>query len=455
LDLSSSCLSFIFLQSDASGAQLVACSVIMLILLLCSAMISGSEVAFFSLTPSDNQILEEQEDKTSERVLRLIRIPNRERASKQLLATILIANNFVNVGIVLLSTFVFDSLKHQYAPDMSSLAEIILNIGIVTFLIVLFGEVIPKIYASSFNVRLARFTALPLLVLSRLLKPLSVSLISTTRFVDRGFKSGDQNNISVDELEHAIELTQDEHRSTEEHKILEGIVNFGTKDVKQVMTNRMEVVAFSMDTPFQEILEEVKDRAHSRIPVYRNSLDEITGILYIKDLLPHLQKEEFVWQDILRTPFFVPENKKIDDLLREFQERKIHIAIVVDEYGGTSGLISLEDVIEEIVGDITDEFDDEELQYSMLDDSNYVFEGKTPLIDIYRILNISGNAYEAAKGEADTLAGFIIEQSGKIPLKGEKLIFEDLTFTIEAADKRKVKRVKITLNTFEDESSED
>lgn len=423
----------------------------MVVLLLCSALISGSEVAFFSLSPSDNKLLHDEADKGSQRVLRLTGYPDRESASKRLLATILIANNFVNVGIVLLSTFVFDSVKTSYFPNMGNVTEIVLNIGVITFLIVLFGEVIPKIYASMFNVRLAKFMSLPLNTLAKLFTPLSTALIRTTRFIDRRFSSGDSSNISVDELEHAIVLTQDDERSTDEHKILEGIVNFGTKDVKQVMTNRMDVISFGIDTAFAYVLSEINNRGYSRIPVHQNSLDEITGILYIKDLLPHLQEVNFKWQNTIRTPFFVPENKKIDDLLREFQEKKTHMAIVVDEYGGTSGVITLEDVIEEIVGDITDEFDDEELQYSRLDDKTVVFEGKTPLIDIYRILDIDGQAYEAAKGEADTLAGFAIEQFGKIPVKGEKLIFEDLTFTVEAADKRKVKRIKVTLN---DEASE-
>ena len=421
----------------------------MLVLLVLSALVSGSEVAFFSLSPSAREELRDATDSGSQRVIRLLELPEHERASKWLLATILIANNFINIAIVLVSTFVMDTLS----LDLSQGLEILMNVVGVTFLIVLFGEVIPKVYATSYNKRLARFMSLPLLFIGRAFQPLSWVLIRSTNFVDKRFGQRG-SNISVDELEHALELTQDEDRTSEEHKILEGIVNFGSKDVKQIMTSRMDIKAFTTDQTTHDIIEGILDYGYSRIPVYTKSLDEIEGILYIKDLLPHLQKEDVDWQALLRAPFFIPENKKIDDLLREFQEKKIHLAVVVDEYGGTSGLVTLEDVIEEIVGDITDEFDDDSLQYSKLDDNNYVFEGKTPLIDIYRILDIDGEPYEEAKGEADSIAGFMIEQAGKIPLKGERITFESLTFTVEAADKRRVKRIKITIQEVEEKEND-
>jgi gliding motility-associated protein GldE len=270
-------------------------------------------------------------------------------------------------------------------------------------------------------------------------------MIASTSFVQRKLRKGN-SSFSVDELGHALELTHDEQRSHEEQKILEGIVNFGNIDVKQIMTSRMDVTAVTLDTSFHDLVETIIDAGFSRIPVYRQNLDDIAGVLYVKDLLPHLHRKTFNWQGVLRSPYFIPENKKIDDQLKEFQEKKIHMAIVVDEYGGTSGLVTLEDVIEEIVGEITDEFDSEDLKYSKLDEHNYVFEGKTQLIDIYRILDIDGSPLEAAKGESDTLAGFVIEQAGKIPLKGEKITFREFTFTVDASDKRKVKRVKLTIN---------
>lgn len=436
----------IFLHTQATTTEIVVGLAVILILLLSSALISGSEVAYFSLSPSNIASLKEAQDTKSQRVLRLLEQPDRERASKWLLATILIANNFINIAIVLVSTYVADNV---FPANVTGWTAFTLHVVVVTFLIVLFGEVIPKVYATSNSIALARFMSLPLAFTGQLLRPFSRLLISSTKFVGDNF----QNNtgaISVDELEQALELTQDEDRSTEEHKIFEGIVNFGSKDVKQIMTSRMDIAAFDTETEYNDLIKGILEIGFSRIPIFTKSLDEIAGILYIKDLLPHLSAPEEDWKSLIRTPFFVPENKKIDDLLREFQEKKIHLAVVVDEYGGTSGLITLEDVIEEIVGDITDEFDDEDLQYSKLDDENYVFEGKTPLIDIYRILTIEGDPFEAVKGESDSLAGFLIEQSGRIPVKGEILSFEGLTFTVEAADNRRVKRIKVTLNNQEE-----
>jgi putative hemolysin len=415
----------------------------MLILLICSALISGSEVAFFSLSPKQISDLRSADDRGSIRVLKLLEHPIKESALKRLLATILIANNFVNIALVLLSAYVAEAI---FPPNtMDPLLEILIHVVAVTFVIVLFGEVIPKVYATNNNVTLSRFMSLPISLASGFFKPISLLLIWSTKFIDRKVANSSSESISVDELGHALELTNTEERTEEEQKILEGIVNFGLIDVKQIMTSRIDITSFEIGTPYPELIQGIVGAGYSRIPIYQNSLDEIVGILYIKDLLPHLHKEKFDWEKLIRSPFFVPENKKIDDLLREFQNRKIHVAIVVDEYGGTSGLISLEDVIEEIVGEITDEFDEEDLQYSKIDSSNYVFEGKTALVDMYRVLEIDGGNFESVKGESDTLAGFVVEQSGKIPLKGEKITFEHYTFTIESADKRKVKRIKVTI----------
>lgn len=414
----------------------------MLVLLVVSALISGSEVAFFSLKPDDLEELRMSSDDHSERVITLLEMPDRNIGSRNLLATILVVNNLVNIVIILLSTTVVSTLAPPGSLD--PVLEAVIHIAAVTFLIVLFGEVIPKVYATNYGMKLAKIMALPLQICQRILWILWKPLVSMGSLLDkRNPYSG--NNISVEELGHALELTDSAQRSNEEKRILEGIITFGTKDVKQIMTSRVDIEAIPTEFTFEEVNAQIVSLGFSRIPVYKGSLDEILGVLYIKDLLPHLDNKEFDWQSIIRPPFFVPEKKKIDDMLREFQERKNHMAIVVDEYGGTSGLVTLEDVIEEIVGDITDEFDSEDLQYSRLDELNYVFEGKTALIDIYRVLGIDGEDFESAKGESDTLAGFIIEQAGKIPQKGERTTFGDITFTIESADKRKIKRVKITL----------
>lgn len=423
---------------------------VMLVLIVVSAMFSGSEVAFFSLNIADLDEIEEAGDRSGQRVIELLRDPDRETASKRLLATILIANNFVNIAIILISTFVANSLL----TGVSETVKLIINIGVVTFIIVFFGEVIPKVYATINNRAMARTMSLPLTVTSKVFAIPAGLLLRSTNFIDRRLERRQGKAVSVGELEQALELTQDDERTDEQQKILSGIVSFGSTDVKQIMTSRLDLISASLETPFAELLEIIRSSGFSRIPVCESSLDEIVGILYVKDLIPHLSTDDFAWQDLIRSPFFVPEMKKIDDLLQEFRTKKIHMAIVVDEYGGTSGLITLEDIIEEIVGEIADEFDDEDLHYSKLDDLNYVFEGKTPLIDIYRILDIDGAPFEETKGESDTLAGFVIEHAGKIPLKGERIQFLHYTFTVDAADRRKVKRIKLTINP-DDEILED
>lgn len=447
MDPDSYCLSLILLEIHWSPTLILNLA-LMAVLLVLSALISGSEVAFFSLSPAQRKDLSERTDSKSQNVVQLLEEPDLQQGSQALLATILIANNFINIAIVLISTIVASGVL---PPGLSDVEELVWNIGVITFLIVLFGEVIPKVYATSYNVQLSRVMAKPLQIIKRFVKPLGNLLIKSSKFLEGNRTQHSGINISVDELGHALELTNDDERSNEEQKILEGIVNFGSKDAKQIMTSRVDMIAFPFEAKFQELLAHVQKAGYSRVPVFQNSLDEIAGILYIKDILPHLHEEEYDWQTLVRSPFIVTENKKIDDLLREFQERKIHLAIVVDEYGGTSGLVTLEDIIEEIVGDISDEFDDDNLSYSRLDENNYIFEGKTPLIDIYRILEIDGTPFEAEKGESDTLAGFVIEQSEKIPLKGEKINFREFTFTIEAADKRKIKRLKFTINDPEGE----
>lgn len=415
----------------------------MLVLLLLSALFSGSEVAFFSLSPNDLHSLEDGDDLAEKKVLELLQNPSKKIASKELLATILIANNFVNVAIVLLSSFIANTLISE---SISSAMRNVIQIGVVTFVLVLFGEVIPKVYASSHNVFIAKKVSSFLMFLKKIFKPLSKVLIHSTKFIDKRFKNHSEDGISTDELEHAIELT---HTPGEDKKIYQGIINFGNLIAKQAMTARTDIFAFDVTADFEEILKGVKESKYSRIPVYNENLDTIVGILYIKDVLPFISTKNLEWQNLMRTPFFIPELKKLDDLMREFQERKNHMAIVVDEYGGTSGLITLEDVLEEIVGEITDEFDEDGLNYSKLDENTYLFEAKTSLPDVYRIIGLDNKDFDAVAGDSSTLGGLVVELAGKIPMKGEKINFEHYAFVVDAADKRKVKRIKLILHEKE------
>jgi len=409
-----------------------------LILVVLSALLSGSEVAMFSISNKQRFELEDQNRNANKRVLTLLKEP------KKLLATILIANNFINVSIVMASNFVFNNLIIE--GSISDTMNFIIQVIVITFLILLFGEVIPKVYANNYNLKFSKFMAIPLQLLKKLFYPISQILVNSTNLIDKRIEKR-KESIQANELEHALNLTVDSVDNEDEKKILEGIVKFGNTDVKQIMTPRTDVISFEITTPFNELMSELKEIKYSRIPVFEDSFDKIKGILYAKDLLGKMnEKKNFKWPNLLREPKFVPENKKLDDLLKEFQEEKTHIAIVVDEYGGSSGIVSLEDVLEEIVGEITDEFDEEDVNYKKLDELNYIFDGKTTLIDIYKLLDIDGEIFEKEKGESDTIAGFCIEQAGKILLKNEKISFDRYTITVEAADKRRIKKVKITIN---------
>ncbi|NNC83517.1 MAG: gliding motility-associated protein GldE [Flavobacteriales bacterium] len=415
--------------------------IIILILLACSALISGSEVAYFSLSPVQIKEVSESKVESDVKVDALLQHPER------LLATILILNNLINIAIVVLSSVVVEGMV-----DFNVLGVFwtyFIQIGVVTFIILMAGEVLPKVYASTHNLSLARLMSTPLTGFAIVLKPLSRSLIQMGAMVKKRVKK--DSEITVGHLEHAMEITKDENTRTDETRILEGIVKFGNIDVKQVMTPRVDTFALELNTDFEELLSLVVDKGFSRIPVFRESLDDVAGVLYLKDLIPFIKMRKLNWHKLVRPAYFVPESKKIDDLLNEFQESRRHLAIVVDEYGGTSGIITLEDVIEEIVGEITDEFDDDDLNYTKVDAQTYILEGKTPLVDMYRILEIEGDRFEESKGESDTLAGFIIEQAGKIPLKNERIDFEEFTFIIEAADRRKVRQVKVVMNEQVDE----
>lgn len=416
--------------------SLVSSILMLFILLACSALISGAEVALFSLTPSDLEIENNQNNKRITLISSLLDKP------KKLLATILVANNFINIAIVILFAYLGNFL---FRGISSSIVKFILEVVVVTFLILLFGEILPKIYASRNKLKFATLMAYPLRVLDVLFSPVTLPMRNITLAIHS--KLGKQkSNLSVDQLSQALELASDEDTTKEEQKILQGIVSFGNTDTKQVMRPRIDIFALHVEQKYSEIIPEIIHSGYSRIPIYKDSIDTIVGILYVKDLLPYIDRKQLDWATLLREPFFVPENKKLDDLMAEFQEKKVHLAVVVDEYGGTSGLISLEDIIEEIVGDISDEFDDEELVYSKLDAKNYVFEGKTALKDFYRVIKLEEESvFEDQKGEAETLAGFILEISKSFPKTSSKINFENYVFTIEALDKKRIKRVKVTL----------
>ena len=415
---------------------------ILFLLLVGSALISGSEVALFSLSTTDLESEDSELSVAQKIVIRLLEKP------KKLLATILIANNFINIAIVLLFSSLGETLLNEVNYKLFGILDIrfLIEVVLVTFLILLFGEILPKVYASRNNVKFANFMARPLGFLDTLLTPISLPMRAVTLKIHE--KLGRQkSNISVDQLSQALELTSEKDTTKEEKKILEGIVSFGNTDVKQVMRPRMDVFALNLEEPYAVIIPKIIANGFSRIPVFDTSIDKVTGILYVKDLLPHIEKTNFDWVALQREPYFVPENKKLDDLLNDFKIKKNHLAIVVDEYGGTSGLISLEDIIEEIVGDISDEFDDESLIFSKLDDHNFVFEGRTSLKDFYKIIKLEDTTgFEEIRGEAETIAGLLLEVSGSFPKKGETLKLLNHTFKIEVLDNRRIKQVKFSMN---------
>ena len=423
------------LTIDASTITGVVFIVVLIALLLLSALISGSEVAFFSLGAGELEELEDESTKHNH-IRELLSQP------EELLGTILISNNFVNVGIVILSTYLLNTF---FSPELwSPLLTFIIEILAITGVLLLFGEILPKVYANTARLNFARSVVPFIFRLHKILKPLSKRLSKT---INRINIEGRGPSLSVDDLEQALELTNDEDSTEDEQRILKGIVRFGSTTVKEVMTPRTSVIAIDTKAPFHDTLAHIVDKGYSRIPVYEDQLDQIKGLLYVKDLLPYVDaSDNFGWQDLIRTPFFVPESKKIDDLLKEFQQRRIHLAIVVDEFGGTSGVISLEDVIEEIVGEISDEFDDDDLVYSKLDDHNYVFEAQTPLIDFCRVLDLPKDIFESVDGESDSLAGLVLELAGKFLEKNEEITYEAFTFKVESVDQRKLIRIKVTVN---------
>jgi gliding motility-associated protein GldE len=421
--------------TELGTPYLIINALVFLLLVLGSSLVSGSEVAFFSFTSDQLDDLDEQSP-LDKAILSLL------QKKRELLATILILNNLINIAIVTLSTFFTWSLVATKSPEGT---VVVILSAIVTFIILFFGEVVPKNFANQHNLRFARLTAKPLFLADKLLRPLSYILITVTNIIEKNVERKGRN-ITVDELNQALEITTDENTSQEEKGILKGIVNFSTLTVKQVMKSRMDLTAIDIDLDFHELMDKINKSGFSRIPVFNETIDKIEGILYIKDLIGHIDNDEtFAWQELLRPGYFVPENKKVDSLLKDFQENRVHMAIVVDEYGGTSGLITMEDIIEEIVGEINDEYDDEEIAYNKLDNSTYIFEGKTSLNDFCKVVGTEPTLFDEVKGESESLGGLLLELSNKLPRAGEKIEFNHFLFTIVAVDLRRIKRVRVLI----------
>lgn len=411
--------------------------ILLAFLLICSALISGAEVAFFSLTPS---VIEEQKEAYPKKILK---IENLLKKPKRLLATILVANNFINIGMVLLFASLGDLI---FGDVVNEFVRLFIEIGLITFIILLFGEILPKIYANKNSMIFSRFMVGIIYFLDRkLLFFITYPMSSVTLFLERNFGQK-SNTFSVNTLSQALEFTEQKDTTKQEDQILQGIINFGATDTKQVMCPRIDVFALDKEMTFEEILPLIIEKGFSRIPVYKDKMDQIDGILYVKDLMPNISTPNFKWQDLLREPYYVPENKKLDDLLNEFKVKKMHMAVVVDEYGGTSGIVTLEDLIEEIVGDISDEFDEEELEFSRVDAKNFIINAKVSLKDFYRIIDLEDyEGFEKVKGEAETLAGFILEIAQQLPVFGQKIEFENILFKVELVDKKRIKQIKVTL----------
>ncbi len=423
-------------------------SIVLASLLLLSGFFSGAETAFFAINPVQLFTLKEADSSASRIVYRLLEKP------KRLLATLLITVNFINIAIVVISSLMISQIfNFTHHETVGFLIQVVA----VTFVIVLFCEVMPKVYATQNALSFSQYSAIPVFVVDKILRPISSLLVFSTSIVDkRMIHKG--YDVSMDELTHAIDVTTDKNTPDDEKKILKGIARFGNIDVRQIMKSRMDVVAFDKDLTFPEIFPIIVENKYSRVPVFEGSFDTVIGVLYIKDLLPYLDKQDdagFNWLKLVRPAYFVPESKKINDLLQEFQEKKIHLAIVVDEYGGTSGIATMEDVLEEIVGEINDEFDDDEVFYSKLDDQNYVFEGKTLLNDLCRVTELDREIFDTGDADVETLAGFILEKKGSIPFRNEVISHEGILFTIESADRKRIKRVKITLPDLREKSNEE
>ncbi|MFT6895086.1 MAG: putative hemolysin [Algoriphagus sp.] len=431
-------LYFLAQISTPSSSYLILNGLIFILLLICSALVSGSEVAFFSLSNEDLEELEDSSSPNAKKVIELVDSP------KKLLSTILILNNLINIGIVTLTTFVAWSI---YGTNATGIVIILVQTIGVTFAIVFFGEIVPKVYANKAKREFSLIMASSISFFSIILKPISYFLMAFSNLLEKRIEKRGYS-LSVNELNQALDLSTEDTPS-EEKDILRGIVNFGTLTVKQVMQSRMDITAIDVEIDFHELMDRINKSGYSRIPVYEETIDNILGILYIKDLLPFIEKDEdFAWKELIRKSFFVPENKKVDTLLKDFQQKRVHMAIVVDEYGGTSGLVTLEDLIEEIIGEINDEFDDrDDFFFQEIDPSTYIFEGKVSLNDFCKRLELDIQIFDDVKGESESLGGLLLEINSKLPKNGAKIVFENFEFTVLAVDLRKIKKVKVHLKS--------
>ncbi|HQP04918.1 MAG: gliding motility-associated protein GldE [Bacteroidales bacterium] len=413
-------------------------TLVVVVLIIISGMVSSSEVAFFSLSPKDKLNLSKNKSKSGKTAYKLLLKP------EKLLGTILVTNNFVNVAIVILVTYLTGPL---FSFIDSETIKVIVQLVIVTAILLLLGELLPKVYASKFPLKTALKLALPLNVASKIFSPVVYILVRSTSRVNKRMQRRHKQNISIDDLSHAIELASDE--LNEEKEMLEGIINFTNIEVKEIMKPRMDITAFEYSETFTKVLSVIVETGYSRIPVYKENPDNIVGVLYIKDLLPYIHiedKKSFKWQKLIRTHLIIPETKKINDLLKDFQSKKMHMAVVVDEYGGTCGIVTMEDILEEIVGDINDESDTDGILFTQISENTWEFDGRTTIIDFCKTLDVDSNLFDAVRGESDSLAGLILEMKGDIPHKNENINYSRFTFTIESVDKRRIKKIRVTIH---------
>lgn len=408
----------------------------LVVLIAFSGLFSASENALFSLSYKDKEELKANDTSANRAILNLLSQP------KKLLATILVGNNFVNVTFVIVSSVWLETI---FNPDMNEYLDFAIKVIIVTLILLLFGEVIPKVYATKRNMTISKMMAIPLLACQKIFAFLVIPMVKFTSIIDRRVRIH-EHTVSADELTHAIDITSDKDTGQHEKEILKGIVNFGNKTVRQIMKGRVDVAALDISIPFDEMLSKVNELGYSRLPVYTDTFDNIEGVLYIKEILPHLyESKDFNWSTLLKPAFFVPDNKRIDHLLSEFQEERMHMAIVVDEYGGKLGIVTMEDILEEIFGEINDEFDEEQLTYSKIDDNKYIVEGKLLINDFCKITNTDDDFFDSVKGDSETIAGMLLELNGRIPARNETIKFKQFSFTIESVDIRRIKRIKVEI----------
>lgn len=431
-------LATILMMGEAFSASTVTILIIILLVqLLLSGISSGAETAYFSLTAKDITYLKTKETNSARQAARLLDQP------KILLATILIGNNFINISIVLTTKMLTETILN--GASLSGVSIFVINVVVVTLLLVLFGEVLPKVYATQNNMRMALFAAPVLQAMTAIFRPVSKLMVSSTGYIEQRLGSKSSSSLTGKDFENAIELTVGHTATRQEVNIFKGIIKFSNITVTQIMRTRMDVAGIPFDIKFPEVQQRATELGYSRMPVYKENLDKISGIIYTKDFLPHMDDKDFDWHTLLRPAYFVHEGKMIEDLLKEFQQKRIHFAVVVDEFGGTSGIVTLEDIMEEIIGEIKDEFDDDELHYKKIDDYNFIFEGKTLINDVCRITGIPSDTFEEVREESDSIAGLVLELSGKFPAVNESISFLNYEFTVLNMDKMRIQRVKLTI----------